>query len=256
MFKKTRSNAIKDYKILLKKILVDKVIADEIIYNIDRFEEDGQIFMDGQNLYGKKTAKNDKDYLEIRIDNNTINCIYTEWDLKMTVVISQMEMNNKQKRVSREETGNIKFSKFSDMNEQTTEKDEKIYNSENRLIYKCVSKQNETYNNSLISIRYKDSIFSNTSEVDKEWYIYNGTIIKYKLAKNLLSEELVELYLICPEALRECNINTYVFNELDKNLFIDFMTGKITIDEVLKQNEEEAIKTAKTFYKNHSVTEF
>lgn len=126
-------------------------------------------------------------------------------------------------------------------NKTEIEEVEKIYNKNHNLIYESILKNDNSYNSYADKIVYnEESSFENNFELTKNWYISNGSIIKYKFAKEKFKNKdySKESYLICPKVYEEKLKKTYYFDELDQNLFNQFMTGKISIEEVLEQNNK------------------
>ena len=118
------------------------------------------------------------------------------------------------------------------------EQTEKIYNEENKLAY--VGKESSEYDYDSYSnyLEFNDtSYFSNYFNTEKTWYLFNGTIIKYNLRKNLIHDDtsLEEYYSICKGPTEGNFQKTYYFIELDKDLFKTFMTGEISINELLEK---------------------
>lgn len=77
--------------------------------------------------------------------------------------------------------------------------------------------------------------------MEKNWYISNGSIVKYRLnRKNELDKKinLYESYNICKKPYFDGFLTQQNFVPLDKELFHEFMTGKISIDEVLNSTYE------------------
>lgn len=106
-------------------------------------------------------------------------------------------------------------------------------------MYESTLKHEATYDFLEYSIVYKSDKWSNNFDLEKQCYIANGSIIKYKLSKQYVNEpsELNEKYFICPGSYSDGYTRYYNFIELDENLFKLFMTGNITIEELLEQNK-------------------
>lgn len=249
MFKKKNSYNIESYKEFIKELIVDKKIRDDVLEKINFFNKNGVLFFDGNNLYGKIINKEGNDFIEIKYENQKFNCFYTEWQSKRRVSINQLNLKDNQKHIEIEEKNNYVFPEGSMENESSFEKIEKIYDSNNKLIYESKTNQNDTHNSTKDFVMYKNAYFHNFLEIEKKWFVPNGTILKYTLTKDL-NNEVKESYSICPQKINNEFENLYLFNKIDKNIFVDFVTGKITIEEVLKLNKNEAEET----YKQHCKT--
>ena len=75
-------------------------------------------------------------------------------------------------------------------NETKIEELEKIYNSKNELVYKSNLQKEISYDSLESSIVYKnDSYWSNYFDLEQNWYIKNGSIIRYNLSKHYLHNQ-------------------------------------------------------------------
>lgn len=239
MFKLSKNYDVSSYKKFLGSLLIDKEIKEEILNQIDIFYEDGKIIFDGNNLYGKIISKKANEYLEIRYENGYFVCNYTKWNGKKIVNITQIDLKNNNVKMDRKEK--TEYVCPYNKNETKIEELEKIYDSENKLIYKSSLEKSVHYDSLESSIIYKDdSFYSNNFRLEQDWYISNGSIIKYQLSKHYLHEqsELNESYSICPESYSDGFGNYYYFTALDENLFKAFMLGQITIEQLLEQNKK------------------
>lgn len=227
------------YKKFLESILVDKDIKEEIFNQIDIFSSEGKISFDGNNLYGKYINKKGNDYLEIRYENQYFVCNYTKWNGRNIVNITQIDLKNKNIKIDRKEK--TEYICPDNKNETKIEELEKIYNSENKLIYESTLNKSVSYNSIENSIVYEDdSYWANNFELEKNWYVSNGAIINYKLSKHYLYEQskIEESYSVCPGSYSDGFGRYYHFTNLDEDLFKLFMTGQITIEQLLEQNKE------------------
>ena len=227
------------YKKFLESILVDKETKEEIFNQIDIFLIDGKISFDGNNLYGKFINKNGNEYLEIRYENKYFVCNYTKWNGRNIVNITQIDLKNKNIKIDRKEK--TEYICPDNKNETKIEELEKIYDLENKLIYKSTLNRTVSYDSIENSIVYEnDRYWTNNFELEKNWYISNGSIINYKLSKHYLYDqsELDECYSVCPGAYSDGFGRYYNFTNLDENLFKLFMTGQITIQQLLEQNQK------------------
>lgn len=229
---KKNNDNIDNFKTLINKIILNENIKEDILNKIDYFNKYGKIVIDGYNLYGKD--KNNKDFLELKYKNNYFLCNYTDWDFSKFVTISEKELKNKNIKLERKEK--VEYKSNDDINYTTKEEIEEIYNANNDLIYESKLKCDIEYVTNSNGIKYLDNhYFTNYCELNKKWYINNGSIINYSLKKSFFNEnsKIEERYLICPEVHKTQFENYYNFIELDEKLFKDFMSGKITINEVL-----------------------
>lgn len=248
MFKLNKNYDVNSYKKFLGSLLVDKEIKEEILNQINLFFEEGKITFDGNNLYGKMISKKSNEYLEIRYENQYFVCNYTKWNGRNIVNITQIDLKNKNIKIDRKEK--TEYTCPDNKNETKIEELEKIYGSENKLIYTSTLNENVSYNSLENSIVYEDdSYWENNFELEKNWYISDGSIIKYQVSKHYLYEqsELEESYSVCPGSYSDGFERYYHFTNLDENLFKSFMTGQITIEQLLEQNQnnEKEIKKAK-----------
>ena len=248
MFKLNKNYDVNKYKKFLESLLVDKEIKEEMLNQIDLFFENGKITFDGNNLYGKMISKKSNEYLEIRYENGYFVCNYTKWNGRNIVNITQIDLKNNNIKIDRKEK--TEYNCHDNKNETKIEELEKIYDSENKLIYKCSLQKSVHYDSLESAIIYKDdSFWSNNFKLEQDWYISNGSIIKYQLSKQYLHEqsELNECYSVCPGTYSDDWGNYYYFANLDENLFKSFMSGQITIEQLLEQNQknEEEIKKVK-----------
>ena len=236
MFKrKNNEEKLNNYKEFIKKLIVDELIQKEILDKINLFVNDGTYTIEDNNLYAKLGIK-EPDYLEIKFINNNFICNYSEWNLKRQVTITQKELKHSNIKINKREKNEVKCDGF--QNETSTIELEKIYNEERKLAY--TSKQSSEYDYNTYSnyMEYNDrSCFSNYFDTEKTWYLSNGTIIKYNLRKNLIHEnaDLEEYYSICKGPTEGEFSTTYYYIELDKELFKSFMTGEISINELLEK---------------------
>lgn len=232
--KKTNEEKLEKYLEFIKKHIVDEEIKEEIIDKIKLFKNRGKITIEDRNLYAKIKRQNETDFLEIKYINNYFICNYSEWNLKKQVTVTQKDLKNKNIKINRREKNEIEC--YNDQNETTIEEVEKIYNEENKLAYTGKEKQEFDYDTGSNFMEYNDnSYFSNYIDTEKTWYLFNGTIIKYTLRKNLIHDDasLEEHYTICKGPTIGDFQKTYYFVELDKELFKTFMIGEISIDELL-----------------------
>lgn len=234
--KKTNEEKLNNYIEFIKQHIVDEEIKEEILNRINIFQSDGNIAIEDNNLYAKINSKGEIDFLEIKYLNNYFICNYSNWNLKQQVTITQKDLKFGNIKINRREKNEIECQSTKNMTE--IEETEKIYNAENKLAY--VGKESSEYDYDSYSnyLEFNDtSYFSNYFNTEKTWYLFNGTIIKYNLRKNLIHDDtsLEEYYSICKGPTEGDFQKTYYFIELDKDLFKTFMTGEISINELLEK---------------------
>jgi len=242
---------VEKYKELINKIILNENIRKEIIDKIDDFNQNGEIVFDGYNLYAKN--KKGKDYLELKYENNYFLCNYSECDFSKFVTISLKELKSNNVKLERKEK--VEYIHNDNFNNSTEiEEIEEIYNADKNLAYESKLSYNYkyvTYENAIIYV--DNHYFTNYFDLNKKWYIFNGSIINYKLTKSIMNEhsEIEEKYSICPEAYHGNFATYYNYVDLDQGLFKQFMSGSISIDDVLEQiDKEEFHKMLSKSFKN------
>ena len=231
-----KNNNIKKYKKLIDKIILNEKIKEEIIEKIDYFNEKGEIALDGYCLY----AKNGQDFLDLKYENNSFLCNYSDWEFAKFVTIFEKELKNKCVKLERKEK--IEYECEKNENMTRVEELEEVYDSSMKLIYESKLQTDYQYNTFNNCIEYIDNhYFTNYFDLDKKWYIDNGSIINYKLSKFFMNDHsnIQEQYSICPKAYIDCFGTYYNYVTLDEELFKQFMSGNITIDEVLEKIDKE-----------------
>lgn len=250
MFGKKKAN-IKDkmnnfIKFIDRKI-VDKDLKEEIINQIREFDKYGEIFIQGVTLYGKVIKTEGNDYIEIRCTGRFLTCNYTKWNSSAAISISQTGLKNGNVKVSREEK--VDYVCPRNKNSNDSKKIEKVYNDKGLLIFDSTITEKESYDSYNEQLLYEESsIFNNSYKIEKNWYFINGTIINYKLQKeNYNLKNIEESYSICEKPYDDEFATNYIFKELDKELFIDFMTGQIDLENLILQNKltQKSKKTLK-----------
>lgn len=238
---------INDFISKLDKLLIDTDIKELIIEKINFYLIHGKIFFDNNDLYGTYINTRDlnratpaKEFLEIKIIDNNLICNYSEWSNKKVVNITEHGIKGGNTSIFKKETNTV--STYNNNNQFSINEQEKIYNYQNRLIFESQLEKEydfDTYEDS--NIVYSDNNFSNNFSLEKNWYIQNGSIIRYNLSKSFMNQddEICEQYLICPEVCWTETDIVYKFVELDKEIFKNFMSVKITINEVLDKNREQ-----------------
>lgn len=248
LFKKSN---IENYKSFIKEIVFNEKISDEILKQIDKFNKEGKIILDGYNLYAK--IKNGKDFLELKYVNNCFLCNYSDWDFAKFITISVKGLKNKNIKLERKEKVEY-VCKDNKSNLIKKTEEEQIYNADKKLAYesRLICNYNyDTYNN---AIKYVDNYcFENCFNLNKKWYISNGSIINYNLSKLFMNEksQIQERYSICPEVYSDEFTTNYIFIDLDENLFKSFMTGSITIDELLEKIDKKEFEKMLIKNNNH-----
>lgn len=253
---KIKEYKIAKYKACLDEMLVDEEIKEEIIKLINFYNEYGRLNIDGNSLYGKYINDKDlnyanpvKEFLEIKIDGSIIICNYTDWCNRRVVNIIQNCLKGAHNKIYKKTTDESRA--YNNRNEYNIEEIEKIYDEQNNIVYDCKLEKNsdfDTYYAKENSIIYNGkTCFENCFNLEKNWYISNGSIIKYKLEKAFLDENdgIYESYSVCPHELKIDNERKYFFVDLDKELFKQFMIGNITIYDLLDKNKEVNKKLVK-----------
>lgn len=236
MFKIKRNYNVESYKIFLEQILVDREIKEEILNLIEIFNE-GKITFDGSNLYGKIIDKKGNDYIEIKYQNGFLVCNYTDWAGGKIVNINQVGLKRGNVKVNRREK--IEYVCYNYTNQTNVEEIEKIYDKNKNKIYDSKLTYNEEYDATENFINYSNkSCFDNRFELYRQWYIPTGEIISYRLSKSYMdnNSQIEENYSICPGVIVTEYERRYNFEKLDENLFKNFMSGQISIEELLEQN--------------------
>lgn len=238
MFKKFKNHYSEDsYKKFLENILVDSKLKDEIISQINIFSEEGKVNFDGNNLFGKIIKKEGNDYLEIRYENDYFICNYTTWGGKRIISITQIDLKNGNVKIDKKEK--TEYTCPQNENETTTSELEKIYDRQHKLVYESKLEYENSYESLESSLIYDaERHFSNSLELEKCWYIPNGSIIKHRLCKRYMCDDskIEETYSICRLPYNDGSVNVLNFIDLKEELFKAFMSGKITISELLEQN--------------------
>jgi len=236
LFKKV---SIESYKNLINKIVLNEKIKKDIIEKLDYFNENGEVVIDGYNLYAR--CKKSKDFLELKYENNCFLCNYTEWDFGKFISIFEKSLKNNFSKLERKEKTEYKCNDNSN-NSTKIEEIEEIYDGNKRKVYDSKFINDIEYNTINSTMEYIDNhYFTNYFDLDKKWYISNGSIISYRLTKSFMNEhsEIEEKYSICPEAYCGNLATYYNYVDLDQGLFKQFMSGSITIDDVLEQIDKE-----------------
>lgn len=242
MFKNNRqANNINAYVNLIKKVVKDDEIKEEILEQLETFTNDGYIAVDGNNLSGKILNSDGNLYIDIKYENGKFICLYTKWNLDSIVTIEQESLKGGNYKLSK--IDKVKYDTYNNENKIESEITEKIYNIENKLLYESKTKTEESFNSYKEQLLYRDdSPFINVVDIEKTWYMPNESIIRYSMNKNELhsKEEIQEAFLICEKPYVNEFSTTRNFINLGRNLFVELMTGKITIEEVLETLKENS----------------
>lgn len=261
MFNKKKLNLDK-YKEILNKIIVDEEICEDIIEKINFYLEYGKIYLDGKDLYGKYENKKDLnraipavEFLEIKARDELFICNYSEWSNRKVVNIVQKSLKGGNTSIYKKETDYTLT--YNNENSTSSEEKEKIFNYQKRLVFDSKLEKEydfDTYSKDDSNIIYNKEDFSNKFSLEKNWYISNGSIIKYTLSKSFLSnsfagsDEIEEHYSICPGVIVNEFGRYFNYQELEKELFKKFMSGEINIDEVLQNVKSKKLKFNNTTY--------
>ena len=251
---KNNSKEIEKYIKKIDKLIIDKDIKKTIIEIINDFVSYGKLYIDKDNLYGmyidkyEKNKKEAKQFFEIKIDGEDIVCNFSGWKNRKIINIMQNTLKNSTIKVYKKEI-NTTLS-YKDNNDYEIEEKEKIYNSNKSLIYESKIKRKKDYytfddGEFIVDgtyMLYDNNYWSNYFEIEKYWYIGNGSIINYTLRNHYMDKDnrLTEYYSICPRVFKSEERGTiYNYEHLDKELFIDFMSGKLNIDQVLLEVKKQ-----------------
>ena len=246
IFSKNKKETVKydnceSYKNFISSILIDKDIKEEVLGQINYFEENGYIYFEGNNLYGRSFEKESPLYLEIRNDKNGFLCNYTRWSGRSSVKLSQANLKQGNIKVEKETVVDYLSPALYD-HKETIESLKKIYDKNSKVIYEETYKEDRDYESHESGLIYTDACFNNTFGLTRQWNIPNGSIIQYKLTKNDFYDDasLQEDYLICEKPVKVPFEGThYYFDNLNKQLFKLFMTGEMTIENVLEEHKKE-----------------
>lgn len=237
-----KDKKISQYKETINNLIKDEEIKEEILNKIDFFIHIGKVKIDGNNLYGKIAHQNETDSLIINNDifNFMFNYVESNVIFRKTINISQEYIKGGNHKITKYEKRDYRC--CNNQNKISSKETEKIYNLKNNLVYDSVLQKEYDYDTYPEYMEYNDSRnCENSFHLEKNWYIPNGSIIKYRLGKNFMSENsnIYENYYICPfPTLNEVNDKICKFKNLEENLFNSFMTGKINIEELLEQNKK------------------
>lgn len=231
---KIKEKKVNEYIAFIERNIKDFDIREKIIEKIRFFLHNGKIILEGNNLYGKMNHNGITDYLEIRYENYVIICNFTEEIIGKHVNITQSSLKGGNTKIV--ETDKFERKTCNNHNKTEIKEEEKIYNYHNRLIFESDLKREASYNtfdNYDSNIIYNESKYvENFLELNKKWFISDSVGIKYNLFKNFIGgSELLEKYLLCYHSTVNKNLRKEVV--LDKQIFEDFMTGKITYEELL-----------------------
>lgn len=242
MFKDSKKeNNVNAYITFISKVIKDKELRSEVIEKVEYFSSDGIITIDGSNLTGKIIREEGNLYLDIKYDKGKFVCSYTKWDINSLVLIEQEPLKNGNYKLTK--TEKVKYKTPDSENIFEIEIEEKIYNSNDKLVYDSRIEIEESFDSQTKQLVYvDDSPFINMISIEKKWYMHNGSIILYNMEKNELNTKkgIQESYLICKKPYVSEFGTTKNFIFLGRDLFIELMTGKLTIEEVLIKLEAKA----------------
>ena len=252
LFNKNKKDTVKydnceSYKNFISGLLIDEKIKEEVLNEINYFEENGYIYFEGNNLYGRSFEKEAPLYLEIRYDQNGFICNYTRWSGRSSVKITQNNLKQGNVKVGKESFVDYLSDGLYD-HKETIESFKKIYDKKNKVIYEETYREDRDYESYESGLIYSDACFNNIFQLERTWNISNGSIIQYKLTKNDFYNDasLQEDYLICEKPVKVPFEGThYYFDNLNKDLFKLFMTGEMTIENVLAEHQKEQAKKPK-----------
>ena len=143
-------------------------------------------------------------------------------------------------------TDKVKYDTHNNENTIESEITEKIYNMESKLLYESKTKIEESFNSYKEQLLYRDdSPFINVVDIEKTWYMPNESIVRYSMNKNELysKEEIQESFLICKKPYVNEFSTTRNFVNLGRDLFVELMSGKQSIEEVLESlKQKDSVK--------------
>lgn len=228
---------INNYIKFIEKKVIDNDLKEEIINQIHEFTKYGEIFIQGVTLYGKIIKTEGNDYIEIKCAGRFFTCNYTKWNSSAAISINQTGLKNGNVKVSCEEK--VDYICPKNKNSTDSKKIEKVYNDKGFIICDSTINEKESYDSYGEQLLYEEtSIFNNSYNVEKNWYFTSGTIINYKLQKqNYDLKNIEESYSICEKPFDDDFATNYIFAELDKELFVQFMTGLIDLETLILQNK-------------------
>ena len=248
MKRKVNEKILENYISFIEKEIVDEDIKEKIIEKIKFYSYYGKLYIDKKDLYGIYVNKKDlnrcnpaKEFLEIKFDYDFI-CNYSDWSNAKLVNIVQRNLKGGHTQIFKRER--VDYRTYNNRNHSTEETIEKIFNYDNCLVYQSKKEEEndfDTYLNEANHIIYNnESSQDNILKIEKRWFLSNGSILKYNLKKDYLNNnELEEVYSVCEGPIDN---HKYYFDELDKDLFKQFMLGNITIEELLKENYKNEVK--------------
>ena len=232
----------------LDKKLIDSEIKKSIMDSINFYLSHGKLYIDGDNLYGTyintkdgTRANHAKEFLEIKIDGFEIICNYSEWSNRRLVNVIQNTLKGGNTKIYRKYTD--KIATFNNQNMFDIKEEEYIYNYQGRLIYDYEMRKSKDYDTGAYDksgIIYNGGFWNNYLLLEKNWYIENGSIIKYELSKHFMDDDskLKEEYSICIQPVKtEFDGTIYNFLKLDEEVFIALMNGKLDICDVINEVE-------------------
>lgn len=251
MLDKKKEMDITTYIEFIKSVIVDKDLREDIIERIYDAKNHGIVYLDGNNLYGKIFRKENNDYLEIKYNSRLIDCTYTECSSSRRVRITQDVLEGNKVYISVLEENVIKYPAGSLDGEYENIKTEYIYDGES-LIYKSTSKDDSVFKSDDTRLVYMNQAFSNRLNLEREWY-FGDVTIKYQVSKDYLGNVIEEHYSVCPERIESDYQNLFIFSELDREQFNSFMTGSITLDELIEANRSNYEETRKNVMRHNHV---
>lgn len=226
------------YKEFLSNILVDSAVLSEILREINDYSENGQIFVERDNLYGRKILYDD--YLEIKVGVDGFICNYTKRGLMKQVNIVQIKCDNFIKCERSERNNSSKCFGYN-----TVFYHQKIYN-DRFLVHEVLTTDNQDYDIKENGFKYSSNgILFNGFRMIKKWYYLNGSVVMYRIKKDL-TNKISDSCSICVKPVVKNYVNMYDFEELNQTLFKNLMLGYITIEDVIKENSiylEQKVKS-------------
>lgn len=247
-------NNVSKFIMKLEEILIDSKIKDLIKSKISFYSINGKLHIRNNELYGTYINKCDlnratpaKEFLEIKIQDNNVVCNFSEYSNRKLVNITQNTLKGGNTRIYKKETEQgvtYNYNNVFDILEQ-----ERIYNYQKSMVYESDFKRQsdfDTFPYEDSNMMYNKACSDNEFSLERKWYIYDGVIIRYKLSKSFMSkhDNIYENYSICSGFKCSDTGREYRYKDLDKEIFKAFMSGEISIHQVLDKvrNQKRLLK--------------
>jgi len=230
------------FRDFLKQNICDDGIGSELIDQLKRFYDDGVLILCGRDLIGKIRDIKGDDYLEIRYNDDDIICSYSKYNYRKKVSITQKRFNEVVRVIRKESTDCYNSEGY--VETQNIEH-EKVYNLDLKLLYESLLTDNSYCKCLTDGIKYDDkgTVFNKLC-LNKKWFFKNGSVVYYKYCKDFFSgtSKSSETYSICIKPYMVNYVMVYDLKPLDETLFKKLMLQEITIEDAIKQINEEKVK--------------